>query len=84
MSSKYRLRFCRAEGDLSHPVTPKPSLVRTLGGECFLLPLIQSLFTSGTRFFNGVSQIEYFRTKVDRIVHLVLNRWTLPDHPKDV
>jgi len=84
MSSKYRLRFCRAEGDLSHPVIPKLSLVRTLGGECFLLPLIRSLFTPGTRFFNRVSQIEYFRTKVYRIVHLVLNRWTLPDHSKNI
>ena len=52
ISSKYRLRFCKAEGNLSHPVTPKPSLVRTLGGEFFLLPLTRNLFTSDTRFFN--------------------------------
>ena len=55
ISSKYRLRFCKA-GEMCHSAISKSSLitVHTLVGEFFLLPLIRTLFTPGTRLFDRI------------------------------
>lgn len=86
MSSKYRLRFCKPVDDLGYSAMLKPwrATVRTLVGQGFLLPVIRSLFALGAGLFNRIPQIEHFCTKVDRVVHLVLDRWTFPDHSKNV
>jgi hypothetical protein len=86
MSSKYRLRFCRPGGDLGYFMIAKPSLVtvRTLVRQSLLLPVVHGLFTPSTRLFDRISQVVHFRTQIDRVVHLVLDRWTFPDHSKNV
>ena len=68
----------------SELICDTPATVRTLVGQGFLLPVICSLFTLRTSLFNRISQVEHFCTKVDRVIHLVLDGWTFPDHSKNV
>ena len=86
MSSKYRLRFCKPGSNLSQFTIPEgsPATVRTLVGQGFLLPVICGLFTLCTSLLNRVSQVIHFCTKVDRVIHLVLDGWTFPDHSENV
>lgn len=58
--------------------------IHTLVCQGFLLPFVRSLLTLRTSLFNRISQIINFRTKVDRIVHLVLDRWAFPHYSKNV
>jgi hypothetical protein len=86
MSSKYRLRFCKADGgfELIYDAQPPLVIVRTLCSEDFLLPLIGSLFALSTRLLNRIAQVDRFCTKVYRIINFLLNRGTFADNSKDI